>query len=171
MEPLGDGAMQRASLYFVLFFILQGCSSAPYQDATAKLSKGLSAAETSLAALDYRDKMAAAIVAYEQPETKLVLGSCKIKPRDNDRNCALFIDEHVAKPQSRISRGLLLAKVLARYGKGLNDLAEAKDVNSLNSTLGEIDSSVTDAAKAAGTALPSYIAPLEVWRFLFWDRL
>lgn len=46
----------------LLLFVLVGCSTVPYQDATASLDKGLAATQSSLSALSGRDQTAAAIL-------------------------------------------------------------------------------------------------------------
>jgi hypothetical protein len=163
----------RIAHLLALFFVatLGGCGTTPFQDGTGDLAKGLDSTENSLAALDARDKTARAILAYQSAKT-LDVHACIARKRVDKENCALLIDGKVVQPASEVSRGLALAKALAQYGRGLNDLATAKDVSDLNSTVGNINTAAKDAAKSVAkttsVSLPGYIAPAgDLIAFLF----
>jgi len=160
--------MRRASvLTSFLVLAVGGCGTVPYQDATGDLDKGLTATESSLAALSTRDKLASAVLEIE-PATRLKLESCQVTTKKNKLNCALTVDGKIVDPSSVVPRGLLLAKSLAQYGKGLNDLASGKDLSDISSTLDDINKSAKDAAKSAGASFPAYVAPAaDLTIFLF----
>lgn len=149
------------SLFFMLCLLsatLAGCSTTPFQDGTGDLSKGLAASQSSLATMDSRDQAARAILDYKSA-SKMTLSTCDVRSKNKKLNCVLLIDGKPATETSSFPNTLRLAGALADYGKGLDDLATAKDLSDVNSKIADINKSAEAAAKGAGIALPAYVAP------------
>ena len=147
-----------SAIVFLLSTALAGCSTTPYQDGTANLDKGLAANQSSLTAMDNRDQAARALLDYESA-TKIIFPSCKVHPKDKKLNCVLLIDGKPVTEPSAYPNTLLLAGALADYGKGLDNLAVAKDLGDVNSDIADISKAAEAAAKGAKLTLPSYVSP------------
>lgn len=148
--------------------LLAQCSTSEYSDALSTLNKGLASSQSNLATLDARAKIAKA-TAYVGGNTKLSIQNCggpfppKAKVSTKTPDCVLTANGVPSKTweASSIPNGLIAMQALVDYGQGLSTLIGANDVTQVDSGLKSIDSAVSGAAKAAGSALPAGAAQYE----------
>jgi hypothetical protein len=144
--------------------VLWGCSTGPYQAQIAELNKGLATAQSGFVMLDSQQRTAEAIELARSGQY-LRSKSCtlRVPPVKDPTNCALWIsDTQPLLIPSHASNGLKLMQGFVEYGNNLSTLAGAKDINDLNSAIGNLNSNIESLAKTAGgtAAFVPYVSPV-----------
>ena len=144
----------RASI-LVLALALAGCSTASYTEPITQLNQGLIVAQAGFDGLKQRVEQIDLVRSVDDQVEHgfpLTLSSCELTqdPKKDPNNCMLLLNGQPVQSSDLAPNGPKLLAAFIEYGKGLQQLAAAKDISDLNSSVDNLNSALESIAKTSG---------------------